>query len=106
MQVNDGKLHLTAKCDDDTDDAIYHKTMLRTLDLPEHAKASEMHYSITGGILTIEMPLVLPQKPKPVSPSVVPITVDNNGRRKICLQFNIGLDFTCDDLKVSNNAQH
>jgi len=100
IKVNNGQLSLTAKCDDDTEDAIYRKTMLRTLDLPEYADDTGMHYSITEGVLTVEMPLILPQKPKPISPTVVPITVDDNGRRKICIQFMIGLDFTVDDLKV------
>jgi hypothetical protein len=77
--------------------------MVRTLDLPEYADTTKIRYDVNNnGILTIEMPLVLPQKKsQPANPNVVPI-VNENGKRKIHLQLPIGSDFTIDDVKVDS----
>ena len=84
--------------------AVYRKTMVRTIDLPEYADVDALTYDIASdGILTAQMPLHLPQKTEP-PPGVVPIVV-NNGRRSIRLQFRIGSEFTIDDVKVRIQTQ-
>jgi len=99
LQTENRQLKLIAQCLDDCESALYRKTMLRTIDLPEFADVDALKYNIADdGILTAWMPLHLPQKSEP-PPGVVPIVV-NNGRRSIRLQFRIGSDFTMDDVKV------
>ena len=92
-------MKLKAQCLDDDESAVYRKTILRTIDLPELADVDSLTYDIDDdGILTAQMPLHLPQRSEP-PPGVVPIVV-NNGRRSIRLQFLVGSDFTMDDVKV------
>ena len=98
-QVSGGKLTMTAQGNADTVEAVYRKTMVRSLDLPEQADPKAMTHSLIDGILTIEMPLVLAPKARPPNPGVVPI-ITADGRRKIFLQLMIGADFTMDDLQV------
>lgn len=57
------------------------------------------------GIVTVEMPFHLPPVRKPEGPNVYPIVTDSDGRRKICLAFNIGLDFANDNITVDTGGQ-
>ena len=58
------------------------------------------------GILMIEMPFHLPpQRPQPQGPNVAPIIRDTDGRRKIRMAFNIGSEFTPDDVDVQTNGK-
>ena len=94
---------MLAQCLDDRDSAVFKKTMIRKIDLPHHVDQKMIHCDLTpDGILHVEMPFHLPPQRKPVGPSVVPV-VDIDGSRRIRLAFNIGPDFTEDDVKVERN---
>jgi HSP20 family molecular chaperone IbpA len=104
LEIKDRRLTVTAQCFDDEPTAVYRKTLLRTLDLPEQADTTAMQYNISpDGILNVEMPFHLPQQ-QPSNPALVPI-VTENGRRKIHLQFMIGSDFAMDDVKVKTDGR-
>jgi len=94
-----------AQCLEDRDNAVFKKTMIRKVDLPQHVDQKMIHCDLTpDGILHVEMPFHLPPQRRPVGPSVVPI-VDVDGSRRIRLAFNIGPDFTDDDIKVERNGR-
>lgn len=88
---------------DDKETAVFRKTMIRKIDLPENVDVDATKCEQTeGGILTVSMPFHLPpSERKPTGPATVPI-ITENGRRLIRLGIMIGPDFTMDDLKVRN----
>lgn|SRR6218665_260656 len=92
---------------DDRETAVFRKTMIRKIDLPENVDVDETKCEQTeGGILTVSMPFHLPQsEQKPTGPATVPI-ITENGRRLIRLGIMIGPDFTMDDLKVHTTRMH
>jgi HSP20 family molecular chaperone IbpA len=103
LSVEDGQLILLAQCLEDRDNAVFKKTMIRKIDLPQYVDQKMIHCDLTSeGVLHVEMPFHLPPQRRPVGPSVVPI-VDVDGSRRIRLAFNIGPDFTDDDIKIERN---
>ena len=106
LQIEDNALLLEAKATEDRDIAVFRKTMLRRLELPEHVDAKMMKCDLSkDGILSIEMPFHLPLKKQPQDPSIVPITEGSDGRRKIRMAFALGPDFCADDIKVESNGK-
>ena len=102
LQIENQQLLVNAQGLDDRETAVYRKTMIRKIDLPPNVDTSDTNCDISAdGILTVEMPFNMPtEKPRPrADPALVPI-ITENGRRQIRLQFNIGPDFTLDDVKV------
>ena len=100
VQTENRQLKLTAQCLDDGETALYRKTMLRSVDLPELADVDALTYDIDdAGVLTAQMPLHVPRRTEP-PPGVVPIVTSSDGRRSIRLQFGIGAEFTMDDVQV------
>jgi HSP20 family molecular chaperone IbpA len=81
--------------------------MSRKVDLPEHVYAKRMHCEILPpGVLMIEMPFHLPpQRPQPQGPHIAPIIRDADGQRKIRMAFNVGTEFTPDDIDVQTNGK-
>lgn len=106
VQIVDNRLEMTAQCLDDQENAIYRKTMVRQIDLPDTVDTTAVDCVLSeDGILTVTMPFYLPQSPQPSvppNPALVPIVTDDDGRRYIRLEILIGPDFTIDDVKVSS----
>lgn len=101
VKVEDRQLQVKAQGLDDRETALYRKTMIRKIDLPETVDIDTTECEQTeDGILTVSMRFRLPPSDrKPTGPSTVPI-VSENGRRFIRLSIMVGPDFTVDDLKV------
>ncbi|ELU09185.1 hypothetical protein CAPTEDRAFT_224386 [Capitella teleta] len=99
--TDDNHLILEARANDDRDVAVFKKTMLRRMELPKHVDTKMVRCDVSKeGVLTIEMPFHLPPQRRPEGPSVVPITDDGDGRRKIRFTIGMGQEFCSDDIKV------
>lgn len=105
LTIEKNILVLDARGREEKEAAVFNKTMLRRLELPEFVDSKMMHCSLSNdGILTIEMPFHLPPQKKPTGPGAVPI-VDENGKRKIRMAFALGAEFTQEDIKVESNGR-
>ena len=99
LRVEGDQLLLDAQTTDDRDTAIFRKTMIRKLDLPNNVNKNDLSWSIDDeGILTAELPFLLPQPKKPRGPNVFPVVKDEDGKKRIRLGFMVGPDFTEDDI--------
>jgi len=87
ISFDDDLLTIQAESFEDTDCSIVKRTLIRKLDLPPNVDGRRMHCDFSAtGILSIEMPFHLHPRRCPVSPSgdldsIVPIVVDDSGRR-------------------------
>ncbi len=107
VRIEDGTLVVTAQGVEDKEDRVYRKTLVRQIELPEQVNTDLLHTDISkGGLLTIEMPFVLREQPKPPGPNVFPIVTDPDGKRKLQLDIFIGTEFTDDEIKVESNGTH
>lgn len=107
VKVENRQLQVKAQGLDDRETALFRKTMIRKIDLPDNVDvdATKCEQTEEGGILTVSMPFHLPpSEHKPTGPATVPI-ITENGRRLIRLGIMIGPDFTMDDLKVEAEGQ-
>lgn len=104
--VENDELTLEAVNTEVREDKLYRKKIIRKLNLPEFVDPKMMRCEMSEqGIVTVEMPFHLPPVRKPKGPNVYPIMTDSKGRRKICLAFTIGLDFTSDNISVDTDGQ-
>ena len=88
------------------EDKLYRKKIIRTLNLPKFVDPKMMRCEMSEqGIVTIEMPFHLPPVRKPIGPNVYQILTHGDGRRKICLAFNIDRHFTSEDVSVVTEGQ-
>ena len=88
------------------EDKTYRKKIIRKLNLPKFVDPKMMRCEMSEhGIVTVEMPFHLPPVKKPEGPNVYPIVTDADGRRKICLAFSVGLNFTSDNITVDTDGQ-
>lgn len=106
VKVENRQLQVKAQGLDDRETALFRKTMIRKIDLPENVDVDATQcLQSEGGILTVSMPFHMPpSEHKPTGPATVPI-ITENGRRLIRLGIMIGPDFTMDDLKVEAEGQ-
>ena len=85
---------------------MYRKKIIRKLNLPKFVDPKMMRCEMSEqGIVTIEMPFHLPPVRKPVGANVYQILTHGDGRRKICLAFNVDHHFTSEDVAVVMDGQ-